>query len=648
MKREKLIKPAIGILWVMIVCALSVLCCLMLYKYDNKYGAVGPQAKDGVLYLKEDYVDKFPIIFLVDGWEYYSGKLLCPRDFVVSPPAPDKIVYIGQYSGFEQNGVDGSPHGSATYRLNIILPENPSEYMLELPEIYSAYRLYINGRQVAGMGEVSKESYRAETGNDTVRVIASGKLEILLAVSDYTHIYSGLVYPPAFGERESVSSLLNMRFLFRSLLAAFSLAIGIMAVFIGFLGGRSRVVVVFGVLCILFVGYTGYQLWQAFPGDHRFLYAVENASYYALLIFVILLQNILCEVDIRWKRVSYAVMCFGIITCVVCLVMPILLPMGKLWIVYSYPALVMTFQWVAATWLTISAINSVIRSVPYSVVIMCGILVFNTTLLMDRILPRHEPIITGWFPELGSFCLVLCIGISVGRDVAEKYHDNAVISERAAGMERLLEMQMANYEMLSEKIEETRHARHDLRHHFMMIGGFVQNYEYEKLMEYIKQSGAVVEESRALQYSNNDVVNVLLHHYVRITQKENIILDLQISLGNNIGVSESDLCAVLSNLLENAVEACRCIENGRFITLSMAQDALAVFIHMENNSNKKPIHRGYSIVSSKDSVHRGYGLKSIQSIAKRYRGEAEFVFDNNKGKFISTVLLMSNTDTNKK
>ena len=84
------------------------------------------------------------IIFLIDGWEYYSGRLLSPEDFSSMPPIPDEYLFIGHYGGFEAGSKNGSPHGSASYRLDIRIPEDDRSYALELPEIFSSYRLYIN------------------------------------------------------------------------------------------------------------------------------------------------------------------------------------------------------------------------------------------------------------------------------------------------------------------------------------------------------------------------------------------------------------------------------------------------------------------------------------------------------------------------
>ena len=64
---------------------------------------------------------------------------------------------IGQYGGFELGDINQNAHGQATYRLRIF--DEPHQVMtLQIPEIYSAYKLYINGQLYYQSGEVEKEN----------------------------------------------------------------------------------------------------------------------------------------------------------------------------------------------------------------------------------------------------------------------------------------------------------------------------------------------------------------------------------------------------------------------------------------------------------------------------------------------------------
>ncbi|MCL2775464.1 MAG: GHKL domain-containing protein [Oscillospiraceae bacterium] len=619
-----------------VVCALAVFVCLLLYQYDNKYTAVGPRGANGVLVLDEQAIIKTPVVFLVDGWEYYGGRLMLPEDFAGNAPVPDAYIFIGQYGGFDANDVSKPPHGSASYGLTVRIPTEPKTYLLELPEIFSAYRTYVNGKLVETMGNPDPTDYFPETGNRTIEIEAGGQIEILIAVSDFSNLYSGLTYPPAFGEPDAVNRLLSARLIFRSVFLAFALVIGLIALLIGFASGKKILAVLFGLLCLFFIGYTCYPILRTLISAYYPFYAIENISFCAMLTTVILLQkNLYGEA----KKRDWFFIGFGVLMFLISAVLPLMLTSGKLWVMVGYSYLIMAYEWITAAYLTITAVRTLLREVR-STTLLYGILIFDAALVMDRLMPLYEPIVTGWFPELASFALVLCLGIVIANEVAAKYRDNAVLEERMSSMEHLTEMQRTNYELLRERIEETKTVQHDLRHHFVMIEGFLQSREYKNLEEYIRQFHESIQSVQPLGYSKNPMVNVLVRHYAGLAEKEKIRLTLKLDIGQDVKVSEADLCAILSNLLENGIEACARQKSGeRFITLSMGQKPSMLSIRMENSTDGNVTRRGTLFLSSKGEDRKGYGLGSVHSIAQRYSGDTEFQHDNDSNVFISTIML---------
>ena len=93
------------------------------YRFDNKYTTQSVQPINGILFYTPEKTDP---VYLINGWEYYQGRLLTPENFISDLPLPDNYVYIGQYSGMESGNPEASPHGSATYRLTLSLPETPA------------------------------------------------------------------------------------------------------------------------------------------------------------------------------------------------------------------------------------------------------------------------------------------------------------------------------------------------------------------------------------------------------------------------------------------------------------------------------------------------------------------------------------------
>lgn len=627
-----------------LVCTLAFSLWVTLYHYDNKYTAGGPQAQNGWLTLDEQSIETDPVVFLVDGWEYYSDILLTPADFTDQAPVPSQYIFIGRFGGFERTNQTGSPHGSASYRLRIALPQETRTYALELPEIFSAYRLYVNGRLAVSMGEPDPANYRPQTGNRVVNIEAGGSVELLLAVSDYSHLYSGLVYPPAFGLAAAIEKLLQFRLFFRTSLCVAAFTVGLLAVLISLLSRKNTPALLYGLLCLLFVGYVSYPVTQTFFTGFQPKYAIENISFCAMLAVVLLLTQRICRIKTAWV---HCVLAFGALLCLWSAAGPFLWRTGSLRLMLSYSFWISAYEWIVALFLTAAAIWGVWHDTVRTKPLLFGILLFDTALIADRLLPLHEPMVSGWFVELASFFLIAAVGVTVGQEVADRYKETAILMERTKNMEQLYKRQQTYYTMLKREIEESKRARHDLRHHFTVIDGFVQSRQYDKLTDYITQYQTVGFHGEAQEYCPIAVINVLSHHYATLAKEHQIAFDIRCSLevaGNNadtVNMLDADLCSLYSNLMENAVEAClRMPPEQRYIRVAVVRPGPdRLLLRVWNNAGAGLCADGDSFFSSKEKGRRGYGLVSVRTIAEKHGGSAMFSWDEVNCEFDSKVML---------
>jgi len=626
-----------------LVCSLAVFTCFALYRYDNKYTAAGPQGANGVLTLDSLMLRTSPAIFLTDGWAYYGHQLLTPEDLAANQPSPDRYTFIGRFGGFEAGDPKASPHGSASYRLTIDLPQDVRTYSLALPEIYSAYRLYVNGRPAAAMGDPDPSRYRPETGNQTVSIEAGGRIDLLFAVSDYSYLYSGLVYPPAFGQPKAVAALLNERLAFRCALCAAALTIGLLSLLLGLLNRKTSSTILYGLLCLFFVGYVSYPITRTLATGFQPQYMLESLSYVALLLVVMLLAQQVCRFPNQWGA---PFILLGGLMCLAAAALPFLLPLGNLRLMMAYSAMVSLYEWATAGFITVLAMAAAWKNTAHAKILLYGFLVFDVSLVMDRLLPLYEPIVTGWFIELAGFVLVLFIGVAIGQEVAAQYRNTAILTERANSMERLYQSQQSYFTVLRREIEETKKIRHDTRHHFTMIDSLVRNKQYDKLSAYVTSYGITARDTdRTDEYGPIDVINVLSAHYSVLAAQHRIDLQIRFDLSAGAGepgqvnMSDSDLCCLYSNLLENALEACLRVQTDRrairVAVVRPAYDSLTICVW--NTTDGQVRADGDSFLSSKGARGMGYGLLSIRAIAEKYDGQVTFRWEQTERMFESSV-----------
>jgi len=621
-----------------VTCALAAFSFILAYSFDNKYTAPGPQAVYGVLTLDEHTLADFPRMFLINAWEYYSGRLLTPEDFrAESPPVPDQHIYIGQYGGFEAGELSASPHGSATYRLIIVIPDEQRTYMLNIPEIFTAYKAYVNGTMYMQMGDPDPERFFPETGERAISFKAGGIIEIIISASDFAHTYSGMTFPPVFGMPQAVSSLQSARLTLRSTVCAVALTVAMLSALIGPLSRSGSLTWLYSLLCICFVGYVCYPITKTFISGFQPFYAIENLAFCAMLLITMWIQNIVCGEHNKWSRYF---MYFGAVCCAAAIVLPLLVRSGSIVIMYGYSYLITAYEWIAAAFITFTAIRAVIKNIVKSAAMLCGILIFDCALIMDRLLPLYEPIITGWFIETASFALVLAVGVVISRELAGKLKENVILTERKNSMELLSGMQQGYYAVLRQEMEETKAIRHDMRHHFTVIDGMLKNKQVEEAVDYISRYGSASLAYEPEMYCDHNIINILAHHYTVLSEQNRIRFDFRCELTNDVRVSDADLCGLLSNLLENAVEACSRIQTGRrFIRLGISEMGSDLIISLDNSTDGGVKETHDAFLSSKAEAREGYGLKSIRTIAERYSGTTKFSWDKENRAFSSIVIL---------
>ncbi len=189
---------------------------------------------------------------------------------------------------------------------------------------------------------------------------------------------------------------------------------------------------------------------------------------------------------------------------------------------------------------------------------------------------------------------------------------------------RTLDAQQEQYLELTESIARTRATRHDMRHQLAVLSRYCADGEYEKLEEYIAQLSDLLAPETEVLYCHNYAVNAIVNHYFADCADRGITLDVKFDIPVETGqIKDIDLCIIMGNLLENAVEACGHAEEGkRFIHVRAKIQGNMLIIVVKNSfdgiyQKSKAADGGY--ISRKRS-EEGVGLISVKAICEKYNG----------------------------
>ena len=204
---------------------------------------------------------------------------------------------------------------------------------------------------------------------------------------------------------------------------------------------------------------------------------------------------------------------------------------------------------------------------------------------------------------------------------------------------RMLEMQESQYIKQKNYMEMSSAARHDFRQTIRTLENLAREDNLEEIKEYLKEYVDTLPVNDVLSYTPNHAVNALLNYYHEVAEPLGIHQDWQVELPKDSGVSNIDLCNIIGNLLENAIWACRDVEEEkRYIDLSvMMTESNSYLCIVMTNPYGTPVKKENGRYLSTRKNGSGIGLTSIQSTTERYHGVANFT--DKEGEFYSDIML---------
>ena len=166
--------------------------------------------------------------------------------------------------------------------------------------------------------------------------------------------------------------------------------------------------------------------------------------------------------------------------------------------------------------------------------------------------------------------------------------------------------------------------RHDMRHHFALLQGLASEGNLVELKEYLRSAQSDMDAITPISFSENETVNLILSTYATKAKRAGIMLTVEATLPDSLPFSDTELCSLLSNALENAIQASEKVpdSNKRFITLRLYSKNNKLCIDIRNSYHTEPVfHQGLPV--SKEQGH-GFGTKSMAHIVEKHGGVYQF------------------------
>lgn len=182
--------------------------------------------------------------------------------------------------------------------------------------------------------------------------------------------------------------------------------------------------------------------------------------------------------------------------------------------------------------------------------------------------------------------------------------------------------------------------RHDLKNHILCMRIMLKNNKYKELDEYFSQLSTDISKTMINFKTGNDVIDAVLSSKVALANYYKIPINVEVSDYIGIEIKDFEMCAILSNLLDNAIEASNKITECEIkVKISSLPNCIVIIISNKIKENIL-ITNPKLDTTKKDKLNHGIGLSIVDDIIKKYNGTISFYIDN--GYFSVNIVLPKN------
>lgn len=200
---------------------------------------------------------------------------------------------------------------------------------------------------------------------------------------------------------------------------------------------------------------------------------------------------------------------------------------------------------------------------------------------------------------------------------------------RDAMYQQQLEYYSRQYEDISRTQQETRKMRHELKNQYILIQALAEKGDCAAIIQMMSQMHQDVEGLVRCK-TGNLAVDAVINYKIAAALEDGIQFDLNLNIPTQFDINDVKLCGLLGNAIDNAIEACRRIQNGeKRIQISMAVQKKNLFIEVKNPYDGDLVQdsKGKLLTRKEQAANHGFGISIMEELLRNNYGTMETVWD---------------------
>ena len=193
----------------------TLFCCLLLLAFTACMRPKPMKATQGLLTVSQNKTLSKEYVSLDGDWDFYWGKAVSPNAINNGGLVPQHVEVPNSWTLYKDtNGQPFPSYGVGTYHLRVKLPSDSPPLALYIPKIWSASKVWVNGKLVSQRGEISTEHYKNLIIEQLVVLDQADSLDVVVQAANYSLFVGGILSSFVLGEAETLKSKVMLNDIF--------------------------------------------------------------------------------------------------------------------------------------------------------------------------------------------------------------------------------------------------------------------------------------------------------------------------------------------------------------------------------------------------------------------------------------------------
>ena len=176
------------------------------------------------------------------------------------------------------------------------------------------------------------------------------------------------------------------------------------------------------------------------------------------------------------------------------------------------------------------------------------------------------------------------------------------------------------YVEVENMYRKMRGWRHDYHNHMQVLAAYLESGKVEEARAFLDEINDTLVKVDTVLKTGNTMVDAILNSKIALMHTKEIAVDATAKVPDKLHVADIDLCVIIGNLLDNAMEACEGLpKEARFVRIYINVKENYLYMVFTNSAGKKQTKIGKIFASTK-GTHRGFGLSRVDELIERYGG----------------------------